>query len=489
MPETSRISRKTLSIMILVICVFIVVLWNLPGSRKPGEVEPGPLVTPQSQNTLQERADGQKLSSLELIEQSEPKSHKVRIESWTTPNGARVLFVQAPEIPMLDVKAVFDAGAARDGALPGLARLTSGMLTEGAGVADVDAIARHFEGLGAQINTASYRDMAIVSLRTLSDPQYRDPALSLFYDVVSQPTFPQNSLDRLRAQMLLGLEQDQQNPGALAQEAFFSGLYGDQPYGIPPDGTEDSLRDIAVKDLRRFHQRYYVASNMVIAMIGAIDRTQAELIALQLDNQLPTGTPAPALPAPEALQQAQREHVDFPSSQTHIMAGALGVERGAEDWFALYVGNEILGAGGFTSRLNQVIRQENGLAYSVGSHFIPMAAPGPFLINLQTRNDQTPQALSLLNETLQAFVREGPTPQELADAKRHLLGSFPLQTASNSNIVDYLGMIGFYNLPLDYLDTYLKNIERVDAKAIKRAFQRVIDPNRLLTVTVGPDQP
>ncbi|RLT95138.1 MAG: insulinase family protein [Ketobacter sp.] len=386
---------------------------------------------------------------------------------------------------MLDVRVVFDAGAARDGALPGLAQLTSAMLTEGAGIADVDAIARHFEGLGANIDTDSYRDMAIVSLRTLSDAQYRDPALTLFYDVVAQPTFPVSSLERLRQQMLLGLQQEKQSPGALAQKAFFQGLYPDLPYGIPPNGTEDSLTRITADDLRRFHEQYYVAANMVIAMIGDIDRTQAELIALQLDSQLPKGRAAPTLASAQPLAEAREEHLEFPSSQTHIMVGGIGVKRGDPDWFALSVGNEILGAGGFSSRLTQIIRQDNGLAYSVYSHFIPMASEGPFLINLQTRNDQTQQALTLLNQTLQDFVENGPTEEELEAAKRHILGSFPLQTASNSNIVDYLGMIGFYQLPLNYLDTYIHNIEQVDAKAIRRAFQRVVQPKALFTVTAG----
>ena len=486
MSEQSRLSRKTLSIMILVVSVFILVLYNLPGSIKPGQgVEPGPIVTPIQSEPLKERADGSKLTSLELIEQAEAKPYKVSIDAWNTPNGAKVLFVRAPEIPMLDVRVVFDAGAARDGELPGLAQLTSAMLTEGAGIADVDAIARHFEGLGANINTNSYRDMAIVSLRTLSDTQYRDPALTLFYDVVSQPTFPESSLDRLRQQMLLGLQQEKQSPGALAQKAFFKGLYEGSPYGIPPNGTEDSLNRITSSDLRRFHQQYYVAGNMVIAMIGDIDRNEAELIALQLDKQLPKGQAAAKLKSTGPLQAAQQEHLEFPSSQTHILVGGIGVKRGDPDWFALTVGNEVLGAGGFSSRLNKIIRQDNGLAYSVYSHFIPMASEGPFLINLQTRNDQTQQALTLLNDTLQSFVETGPTEEELEAAKRHILGSFPLQTASNSSIVDYLGMIGFYELPLDYLDTYIGNIEKVDIAAIKKAFQRVVQPDTLLTVTAG----
>ena len=487
MAQDSQLSRRNLSIIIFVVTLFIVVLYNLPGSRKPGTVEPGPIVMPDPVLAEDVKEGEPVLTSLGLIEQSEPKAHRIHIESWKTPNGAKVLFVKANEIPMLDVRVVFDAGGARDDKLPGLANLTSAMLTEGAGIADVDTIARHFEGLGASLNTSSYRDMAVASLRTLSDPQFREPALSLFYDVVAQPTFPESSLERLKAQMMLSLQREKQSPGAIAQKTFFDELYGaaNHPYGIHTKGTEDSLGLISTLDLQQFHQKYYVASNMVVAMIGDIERSDAELIALQLDKQLPQGTPAPKLPKPAALESAKQAHVEFPSSQTHILVGGVGIARGNPDHYALAVGNEILGAGGFSSRLNKIIRQENGLAYSVYSHFTPMSVAGPFSINLQTRNDQSQQAITLLNSTLSDFIQNGPTKQELSDAKRHLLGSFPLQTASNGNIVSYLGMIGFYDLPKDYLEQYPAKIEDVSIKDIKKAFQKAVNSSALLTVTVG----
>lgn len=485
MAQDSRLNRRNLSIMMFVVSLFIVVLYNLPGSRKPGDVTTGPLVMPEAVPIADNNDGTPNLTSINLIEKAEPKSHRIHIESWDTPNGAKVMFVRAAEIPMLDIRVVFDAGAARDGDSPGLANLTSAMLTEGAGIADVDNIARTFEGLGASINTNSYRDMAIVSLRTLSEANFRDPALSLFYDVVAQPTFPETSLERLRAQLVLSLQHEQQSPGALGQKAFFSGLYGEQPYGIHPKGSEESLNLITTSSLRQFHQQYYAASNMVIAMIGDIDRPTAELIALQLDKQLPKGSPAAKLPTPGPLQAAQQTHIEFPSSQTHIMVGGVGIPRGHPDHYALSLGNEILGAGGFSSRLNQIIRQDNGLAYSVYSHFIPMSVAGPFLVNLQTRNDQTQQALSLLNSTLSEFIKKGPTDKELEDAKRHILGSFPLKTASNSNIVDYLGMIGFYELPLNYLERYPAKIAKISAKDVREAFKKAVKPDALLTITVG----
>lgn len=481
----SRNTRRNLSIMMVVVALLIVVFYNLPGGRRSGEVRTGPMIMPTEQTETQKAAGNDKLTSPALIEKTPLKAHSIHIESWRTPKGARVMFVQAPEIPMLDVRVVFNAGSARDGDTPGLAYLTNSMLTEGAGVSDVDDIARHFEGLGASVDTGAYRDMAVVSLRTLSDNHYRRPALTLFYDVVAHPTFPVASLERLRSQMLLGLQHEKQDPGAQVGKAFFQKLYPNAPYGIPTKGTEESLPILTQDQLRSFHQRYYVAGNAVIAMIGAIDRSEAELIAQQLDQQLPNGPAAQALKAPQPLTAAVREHIEFPSSQTHVMAGAVGVKRGDPDWYSLMVGNEILGGGGFASRLNQIIRQDNGLAYSVYSQFVPMAVEGPFLMGLQTRNDQADKALQLLDKTLREFIASGPTKAELEDAKRNLLGSFPLQTASNGSIVDYLGMIGFYDLPLDYLEQYPKQLEKVSVESVKKAFAKVIHPDQLLTVTVG----
>lgn len=484
MTDTRR-TRRNLSILMVVVAILIVVFYNLPGSRRGGEVRTGPIIVPTQQTEAQKLVGGLDLTAPELIEKTPAKTHRIHIQSWRTPKGAKVMFVAAPEIPMLDVRVVFNAGSARDGDMPGLAFLTNAMLTEGAGVADVDDIARHFEGLGANLSTSAHRDMAIVSLRSLSDTQYRREALTLFNDVVAHPTFPQGSLDRLRNQLLLSLQREKQDPSAQVSKAFFQQLYPNAPYGIPTKGTENSLPLLTRDQLQSFHQRYYVAGNAVIAMIGDIDREEAELIARQLDQQLPEGPAAPVLKSPAPLAATQREHIEFPSNQTHIMAGVLGVKRGDPQWYSLLVGNEILGGGGFASRLNQIIRQDNGLAYSVYSQFAPMAVEGPFLMGLQTRNDQTEQALQLLQKTLREFIEQGPTPKELEDAKRNLLGSFPQQVASNGSIVDYLGMIGFYDLPLDYLEQYPRQVEQVTVASVKKAFAQVIAPDKLLTVTVG----
>lgn len=430
-----------------------------------------------------------KLESISLLKKTATARRSFAIQNWTTKNGARVYFVEARELPMLDVRFVFDAGAARDGATPGLANRVNSMLDEGTLTRDTNQIARDFERLGAEYFASSHRDMAVVELRVLSDPQYRDPALAAFSDVVANPQFPAEPLERIKKSNEVGLKQQEQSPSVLASRHFYKALYGDHPYADPPTGTKASLGKITQEMLKAFHQRYYVANNLTIAMVGAVTREEAEKIADQVTAQLVSGKAADPLPDVAPLKKPRVIHQEFDSSQTHIMLGQPGISHGDKDSEALTVGNEILGGGGFTSRLMKELRQNRGMTYGVYSRFASMRVPGPFSISLSTRADQTTEAIAVINAILQDFVKNGPTDSELAEAKAAIMQSFPLSTSSNASINSYLGMIGFYGLPLDYLDTYLERISAVSKDDVRHAFQKHLKPSRMLTVTVGKSTP
>ena len=414
-----------------------------------------------------------------------PSAAMAPIEHWQTSNGARVYFVPAPELPMIDVQIVFNAGAARDGEQPGLAQLTHTLLDKGAGGLSADEIAQRLEGVGARIGGDSLRDMATLSLRSLNDGKYLQPALDLFATLLADPDFNPADLKRERERMLVALQYAQQKPGEVAERAFYAALYGEHPYASPPDGTVESLNAIDREALQRFHERFYVARNAVVAIVGALDRGAAERLADTLVKQLPAGAPAPALPEVPDLQAAREQRIEHPSSQTHIQVGQPGIHRTDPDYFALYVGNYILGGGGLVSRLSNEIREKRGLAYSAYSYFLPMAKEGPFELGLQTRNDQATEALQVLRDTLEAFVAKGPTAAELDAAKKHITGGHALRIDSNRKILEYLAVIGFYNLPLDYLETFNARIEAVSLEQVRGALQRRIQPDRMLTVLVG----
>lgn len=411
------------------------------------------------------------------------------IEHWQTSNGARVYFIAAPELPIVDVQVVFDAGSARDGAKHGVALLTSSLLAEGAktaqGELNADQIAERFADLGALFGSGVDRDMASVSVRSLSEPTVLQPALETLRALLLEPTFPQGGLERERRRMLIGLQAQEQSPGSVADKNFFRSLYGEHPYAVQSLGTEQTVKQLTRDDVLAHHARYYVARNAVLAIVGALDRQGAEQLAEALLSKLPAGEAPAPLPKVDGLQEARLVKLTHPSAQTHVLMGQPGLARSDPDYFPLLLGNHILGGSGLVSRLSEEVREKRGLSYSAYSYFQPMRVRGPFTLGLQTRNEQTETALQVLRDTLQAFVENGPSEQELQAAKQNITGGFALRIDSNSKLADYLAIIGFYNLPLDFLDTYTRHVEAVTLEQIKEAFKRRIKPDQMVTVVVG----
>ncbi len=423
-----------------------------------------------------------------LLGLSGPAAATPNIETWQTQSGAKVLFAAAPDLPMVDVRIAFDAGSARDGDLPGLASMTAGMLTEGAGDLDADTIAERVESVGAEIGTGAGRDIAYASLRSLTERDALGTAVEILTKVLAAPNFPPGDLERVRANTLVGLRQQEQNPSSVGSRALYHAVYGDHPYATDPAGDRDSVSAITREDLVRFYQRYYTAPNATVAIVGAMDRAQAEVLAEVLTSGLPEGEPPAPLPPVVDLTTGGIERVAFPSSQTHLYMGQPGMRRGDADYFPLYVGNHILGGSGLVSILMNEVREQRGLSYSAYSYFSPMAERGPMVMGLQTKNAQVDEARGVMLETLQRFVEQGPTAEELEAAIKNITGGFPLRIASNGKIVQYLSIIGFYDLPLDYLDRFTERVSAVTAEQIRDAYRRRVYPDRLAVVMVGGDQ-
>jgi zinc protease len=264
-------------------------------------------------------------------------------------------------------------------------------------------------------------------------------------------------------------------------------VFGTHPYASDPSGTTESIVALTRDDLAAFHSRYYAAANATVAIVGALSRTEAEALANRITAGLPQGEAAPPLPEVGDPGAGVLTQIEFPSSQTHLYAGQPGMSRGDPDYFPLYVGNHILGGSGLVSILMHEVREKRGLSYSVYSYFAPMAERGPMILGLQTKNTQADEARGVLLDTLQRFVDLGPTDDELEAAVKNITGGFPLRIASNSKIVQYLAMIGFYDLPLDYLDQFTGRISAVTKEQIRDAYQRRVHPDRLAVVLVGGD--
>jgi len=419
---------------------------------------------------------------------ADPAPKVLNIQQWKTTNDVDVYFVQAPELPMIDISVVYNAGAARDGNNPGVALFTNTMLKEGTTYLNTDQIATGFEDVGAIFGLDSARDMATASLRCLTEPNLLNPALDIFNKVLTKSTFNEKSFQRVQQQLLTAIKHKQQSPSSLVNDAFYQALYRDHPYAHPTLGNSQSISNMSSKNLKNFYNQYYVAQNATITIVGAVDLAQAKKIADKVAFNIRQGLKPAPLPQATASENLTQEQIKFDSQQTHIRMGQIGITRTDPDYFALTLGNHILGGGGLVSRLNQEVREKRGLSYSIYSYFLPMAEHGPFIIGLQTQNKQTKEAISVVNDTLNKFLLTGPSNEEVSLAKNNIIGSFPLRLDTNKAIADNVQMIAFYNLPMDYLDTYRDKVANTSVEDIKTAFQNRITPQKFVTISVGKNE-
>lgn len=408
----------------------------------------------------------------------------LNIQHWTTTNGAKVLFVATPTLPMVDIQVTFHAGSSRDSKQFGVAQFTNAMLAEGTKNLTADQIAASFDNVGAQFGASVDRDMASVSLRSLTQEKFLKSALQTFTAIITEPLFSTAAFTRVQQQILSAIKQQQQDPTSIASNAFYQAIYGNLPYGHPVLGTTKTVQTLTSKDLQAFYNKYYVARNAVIAIVGDISLAQAKAIANQITTKMPIGNITAVTPI-ALLPKSATKHIDFPAAQTTALIGQIGTNWDDPDLFPLLVGNFILGQSPLTSQLFQEVRNKRGLAYSVNSGFTMLQNRGPFVIFLQTRTDQVQRAIKVSKKTLQKFINKGPTAKQLQAAKQSIIGRFPLKLASNSQMLAWLTTIGFYNLPINYLDTYRNNINTVTLQQIQTAFKHHLQPNKMVIVTVG----
>ena len=410
----------------------------------------------------------------------------VKIQQWQTATGAEVYFVENHDLPIVDLSVNFSAGSVRDTAeKSGLAGVTRYLMALGAAGMSDEVIANEMADIGAILGGEFNSDRATFKLRTLSNAREQTQALDVFVKVLQKPDFPQAVLDREKARIIAGLQESATQPESIANNAFMAALYGKHPYSLDESGEVETISKINREDLQAFYAKHYGAKGSVIAMMGDLTREQANQIAENISGNLPKASSLEPIASVTLPTQAIEQRIAHPASQSHILLGYPGIKRGDADLFPLYVGNYILGGGGFVSRLTEEVREKRGLVYSVYSYFMPMAELGPFQIGLQTKKEQADVALNLVRETFDKFLKDGVTEKELTAAKANIIGGFPMRIDSNAKILDYLAMIGFYHLPLNYLDEYNGNVDKVTVAQIKETFNRRLKPENFVTIVVG----
>ncbi|MBC7380979.1 MAG: insulinase family protein [Burkholderiaceae bacterium] len=419
----------------------------------------------------------------------------IPIQTWKQPSGTQVYLVESPAIPMVDVQIDFDAGSRRDPAdKSGLASVTAGMTSKGVlargtePALDENALSEAWADLGASFGASAGSDRMSFSLRTLTYPDLMAKAVKLAARQMGEPSFPEAVWLRERQRIDASLREANTRPGTLVNRAFSSAVYGSHPYGY--DMTEATLARIDVAQMRTLYSGLMAPCRAKVSIVGAVNRAQADAMVTELMSRVPQAQNATCTPlAPVAdvapLARAQDIRIPFQSAQAHVLIGQPGYPRNDPDHFALTVGNYILGGGGFVSRLTSEVREKRGLSYSVYSYFAPGLHAGAFTIGLQTRPDQAVQAVQVSRDVLAKFVSEGPTEAELKAAKDNLIGGFALLIDTNRKLLGNLSNVAWNNLPLDYLDTWTQQVDKVTLADIKAAFARKLQPEKMVTVVVG----
>lgn len=403
--------------------------------------------------------------------------------------GVRTLFVEAQDLPMVDIQLTFNAGSARDqeigAGLYGLANTAAKLMDEGTEKYSANQIAGAFEQAGAQFSLQAHRDMFIVRLRVLSDPQKLKPATAMMMEVLNHASFKNSSINMALSNTQVGQKQLKENPGSLMSIRFYRAVYGSHPYAQPVTGTNGSLKKITSEHLKQFRDKFIVAQNMNIAITGKLSAKEASALAERIAGQLKQGEKAQPLASPQAKTALDIIAMPYHSAQAHVMFGQLGTTRNDPDRLALEVANRMFGGSSFNSVLMQELRVKRGYTYGAYSAFSFSQAPGIFNFSYSTRQDQLMDSIKVAHKALADFVQKPIDRGQLEETKAGMLRAYPNTYSSNAATNAQLGLLGFYNHPADYLAQYPQRLEKITAEDVQNAVRRHLHPDQMTLVVVS----
>jgi zinc protease len=424
--------------------------------------------------------------SLLLLTLALPAEARVQIEHWVSQSGARVYFVESHALPIVDVAVEFSAGSAYDPReRAGLGKLTLTLLKAGSSRYSETEAGRRIADAGAQLKDNIDLDRAGFSLRTLSSEAERKVAFDTLSDMLQSPRFPNEVFAREQARAIANARDAETQPDRVAERNLYALMYPAHGYGF--SATPESLAAITREDVERYYRTRYGSAHAAVTIVGDLRGDEARALAEELTSRLAQGEEVALAPIASS-PAGGTVRIAHPSTQSHVLLGVPVLSYGDPDYFPLLVGNYVLGGGGFVSRLTKEVRSKRGYAYSVYSYFRVFGQAGPFVAGLQTRRDQAGEALARTSEVIAEFVARGPTEAELSAARKSLVGGFPLRIDTNRKILEQVALIGFYSLPLDWLDRYPASVQAVTLAQVRSAFARRLDPAKLSIVVVGaPD--
>ncbi|MFQ6032223.1 MAG: M16 family metallopeptidase, partial [Candidatus Zixiibacteriota bacterium] len=408
------------------------------------------------------------------------------IKKETLANGLKVIVIEHHELPVVAFRLVLKSGSAFDPpGKAGLANLTAGLLRKGTETKDATQIAEEIDFVGGSLGAGANWDATFASCRVLN--KYFDAGLDLLADIILNPTFNEDEIERLRKQTIAGIMQDKDDPGSVAEENFRAFVFGEHPYGQPLEGTEHSVPSITRDDIVNFYKTYYVPNNAVLAVVGDIKTDDVlKKVKSKFGSWERKEFVTPDLAQPPEIKGFQILLVDKPDlTQSYIKIGHLGIERKSPDYFPVRVMNYILGGGGYASRLVDEVRDKRGLTYDIRSIFDPYRLKGAFEVSTFTRIDSTLGAVQAILKQIERMRAEKVSEKELSETKSFYNGYFPLQFETPEQIATQILNVELYDLGEDYIKNFRKNISAVTTDDILRVAQKYLDPDNIKLVVVS----
>ncbi len=410
------------------------------------------------------------------------------IHQATLPGGMRLLVVEYDRVPWLSLTCMVKRGSETDPAgKPGVADWTADFLTLGTSRRTQLQLAADIEARGATLNARAGWDATLISLEGLAEDL--PELMATMADIVQTPRFPEEEFPLLRERRRAELTHLKDDPREMANLRFLSLFFGDSPYGHAIQGELDSLDALTLEDLQAFYRREFAPAVSTLVVVGMVKREQVLAEAARLWGNWAGGGPAspPFTAAPPQLCPPEIYLVDRPDlTQSEIRVGHLGLPRAHPDYFPVKLMNYILGEGGFSSRLMARIRSDLGFTYGIRSLFSCRRAPGPFLVSTFTPAANTAQVVAEIKKVIKEVQEGGVTTQELAEAQSYFVGHFPLGLETSRGIGRQVISIDLYDLGVDYLRRYCEQIRDVDEKSAAAAAQRRLQPDKLVTLVMGP---
>ncbi|MBK8456007.1 MAG: insulinase family protein [Phyllobacteriaceae bacterium] len=408
------------------------------------------------------------------------------IREVVSPKGVKAWLVEDHGLPIITLRFAFRGGSTQDPAgKEGLAKLMAGLFDEGAGDLDSDAFQIKMDSIGAEMSFDAGRDALYGNLRLLSES--REEALGLLALALDKTRYDEKPVERIRAQLLAGIEASANDPETKAGDVWRAALYADHPYARRDDGTADSLKAIAIDDLRAAKARLLGRDNLVVAVVGDIDEAT---LAVELDRVF-GGLPERAGLAPVTEIEPKLDQripvVEASLPQTTLQFAWPGVDRDAPEFFAAYVMNHIYGGGTFSSRLYMEVREKRGLAYGVGSGLVDQDWSKMLFVQTATRADRAAETIAIVLEEAAKIARDGVTAAELKAAKANIIGSYAINNLSSSKaIARTLADLQLIGLPRDYIDKRAAFIDAVTADEVKAVAAKLFSA-RPAIMALGPD--